>query len=177
MGWKAIKEHYRIEHHVQVDKGRVCIGSSYCPDIIVIGPEGTVLQRYADGGNEALRRYQAEMDADPGKLKELLAAEDQFSASVPVFTYDGARIIEKRCEKPGWPNVTHDGLMMYENTFSTSRDQVVAWAKQNAAVAVRAMQRLVDEARERLAKYERELADYQRDVDTLEATEPSPPLA
>jgi len=37
MGWKNIKEHYRINHYVQVTEQGICIGSPYIHNIIVIG--------------------------------------------------------------------------------------------------------------------------------------------
>ena len=42
MGWKNVKEHYRIGHSVHVTEKGICIGSSYIPDIIIIAPDGTI---------------------------------------------------------------------------------------------------------------------------------------
>lgn len=72
------------------------------------------------------------MEAGPETLRQLVQSPDSFAAAVTVYTYCGGDIIEKQCETSGWPNVTHDGEMMYENTFSTDKDQVVVWAKENA---------------------------------------------
>ena len=41
-----------------------------------------------------------------------------FDAFIPVFTYEGPNIINRFCEKPGWPNATHEGYMMYDNNRS-----------------------------------------------------------
>ena len=144
MGWKAIKDHYRIGHFVQVVPGKgVCIGSPYIHDIFVIDETGKLSKRDSDrfgGGsmNADLRRYQEEFDADPAKLKALFEQPDTFEQSIPVYTYEGADIIECFCEQLEWPNVTHDGRMMYENTFSTDRAEVVGWAIRNARYGVEA---------------------------------------
>jgi hypothetical protein len=153
MGWKNIKEHYRIGHQVHARPQGVCIGSPYVPDLITITPEGAVKPGVLGlGSNEDLQRYYREMTEDPAKLLELLNAPDTFETSIPVFTYEGGEIIEKQCEVPGWPNVTHDGEMMYENNFSTEKSKVVQWAKENARAGIRLIG-------DRIAELEKDIAD------------------
>lgn len=154
MGWKAVKDHYRIGHIVHVTEEGICIGSPYINNLIVIGLDG-VLKKTDDGrNNDDLRRYMQEMKADPEKLKELVLAEDKFNASIPVYTFEGATILEKQCETLGWPNVTHDGCLMYENTFSTNKKRVVLWAKENAQYSVSSAADSLERARVELAKRE-----------------------
>lgn len=157
MGWKAIKEHYRIEHLVHVREGLICIGSPFIPDIIKLNQFGQFVKRYEHGSilskNDLLSRYMAEMEADPDKCRELAQAEDTFAVSIPVYTYDiydEARIIECACEELGYPNVTHDGQLMYNNTFSPDRAQVVKWAIENARAWVEALKDRQTEAQENL---------------------------
>lgn len=138
MGWKNITEGFQIEHFVRVTSEGICIGSQYIHNIIVIGLDGVVKKRYEGSSNDDLARYQAEMDADPQKLHRLLWLPDTFTESIPVYTYEGGKIIEKFCEELGWPNVTHDGDMMYKNAFSTDKAKVVEWAKQNAKREIKA---------------------------------------
>jgi hypothetical protein len=170
MGWKNIKEHYKIGHIVQVTSEGICIGSPYIHNIIVIGLDGELKRRYDDRSNEDLSRYQSEMAADPEKLKRLIDAPDAFSRSVPVYTFDGGEIIKKRCEELKWPNVTHDGEMMYDNTFSADKDMVVQWAKEDAAGWIKLAKKRVEEvdreavkAKERLATWEANLVKLERD--------------
>lgn len=136
MGWKNIKEHYRIDHHVQVTSEGICIGSPYIHDIIVISKDGVLSKEYDRDVNDKLARYQADMKADPEKLREMVLAEDTFETSIPVYTYRGSEVIEKQCEQPGWPNVTHDGDMMYENTFFADRDEAIIAAKNNCEAGI-----------------------------------------
>ncbi|GAB0154387.1 hypothetical protein [Marinobacterium sp. BA1] len=137
MGWKNIKDHYKIGHHVQVVPGKgICIGSGYIHDIIVLSETGEFLKRYS-GSNEDLNRYQTEMNADPAKLATLIAEPDVFSTSLPVYTFDDGRIKEFLCAEYGWPNCTHDGQMMYDNTFSSSKDEVIKWALEDLACAIK----------------------------------------
>lgn len=169
MGYKTLKEHYRIGHAVCVTDKGICIGSPYIHDLIIVGLDGAIIK--ADDGrvNEDLNRYMAEMKAAPEKLREVVQAKDTFEAAIPVYTYDGGNIIEKLCEKPGWPNVTHDGDMMYENTYSTDKRKVVKWAKENAKAGIAWWQLSIDQDKERLSKSESYLKQSQADLAKLEA--------
>lgn len=172
MGWKNVKEHYRIGHTVCVTNEGICIGSPYIHNIIVISIDGKmIIKPYAKGDvNEDLARYQAEMDHDMGKLWELVNNPDTFEKSLPVYTYQGGKIIEKQCEEYGWPNVTHDGELQYENTHSSDKGKVVKWAKESCRLYLPLCRDRVEEKRrefieweERLAKTEAELAKLEKD--------------
>ena len=182
MGWKNVKVHYGITHYVMVaDKG-ICIGSGYVHDLLVVTNSdeprdwrdsvdrtetkiGCNLSlwrpRYLGQGEPFDGIVKAMMD-DPATLRRLIETPDTFSASVPVYTYDyDGNIIDKLCEEPGWPNVTHDGDMMYENTFSTDRDQVIKWAqrnmeagRENAALDIEQQEEELARTRERLSRFE-----------------------
>lgn len=137
MGWKKVKEHYRIVHFVQITEAGVCIGSPYIHNIIVVGRNGQILKRHTGTSNDDLSRYQREIEADPALFASLLADADTFTSSVPVYTYVDDQIIEKFCEEPGWPNVTHDGQMMYDGDFQTEKEKAVATGKKTAATILR----------------------------------------
>jgi hypothetical protein len=121
MGWKSIKEKYNIVHTVAVypDEG-ICIGSDYVHNIIVIGFDGRVKSKWTGwSNNPKLDTYYARIceDERSGELKRLCQCQDTFGPVFPVYTYRDGRIIKKWCEAYGWPNVTTDGSVMYENTF------------------------------------------------------------
>jgi hypothetical protein len=171
MGWKSVKDHYRIGHIVRVEDKGICIGSGYVHDLIVISHVGILAKRDA-GGNKDLNRYQQEMDADPAKLAELVAATDVFARSISVYTWKDAEIIEEHCEAPGWPNVTHAGHLMYENTWSTDKAEVVRWAKEDATARVKHLQQRLDELNQDIAEQERRIAVAISDAFRLAADYP-----
>jgi hypothetical protein len=172
MGWKNLKEHYRIEHLVQVSPEGICIGSPYIHNIIVVGLDGVIKKRDRSSSNEDLSRYMREMDADLDRLRQLVQAPDKFGDSTTVFTYDGGEILEKLCETPGWPNVTHDGALMYENTYSSDKGKVVEWAKRNADGEMKFAREHVVEAELNLAKCRARLTVAESDRAKLEAAFP-----
>lgn len=175
MGWKNVKEHYRIVHIAQMVPARgLCIGSSLCHDLIVLNGDGVVVKRWDSRCNDDINRYLREFDADPAKAKSLLSSPDTFAKSTPVYTYDGDQILEKQCEELGWPNLTHDGEMMYDNTYSQDKIEVVKWAKDNAAAGVKIMVERVQSAKDELAKVEQTLAEYEGHVRNLDSQFGSP---
>jgi hypothetical protein len=139
MGHKTVKEHYDIGHIVAVynkmDFGGpcICIGSPYIHDIIVIRiSDAKVVKEYGKrdySANKDLARYNEALkqDEQTGKLRELIDAPDTFAASLPVYTISRWVVVEKQCEAYGWPNTTHAGEIMYENTYFKTRKEAYAY--------------------------------------------------
>ncbi len=128
MGWKNVKEHYDIKHIVQVGVRReygdgpcIMIGSPFISDIIVIRvSDGKILKPYNDRSSLVLKTLQQRLDEDEkdGVLKALIDSEDTFGRLLPVYCIDdGRNIVKMWCEAYGYPNVTTEGMLMYENTF------------------------------------------------------------
>lgn len=168
MGWKALKTHYNIDHIVQVTEQGICIGTRFIHNLIIVDTEGEIKKRY-DESNKDLLRYQSEMDADPETLKALVQSKDLFTHSLTVYTYQGADIIEKQCETLGYPNVTHEGEMLYENLFSDDRNQVIEWAKESAQQEINYLEDYIPKKEIELAKLKANLQDRQSDLEKLAA--------
>ena len=161
MGIKAIIEKYRIGHIVQRgENGDILIGSPYISNIIQISSDGKILKRYADGRtNEDLQRYQRELDLDEstGELKRLIDLPDTFGELIPVYTYKGANVVKKYCEKPGWPNITTDGQLMYENTFFLTPHQAYNALIRNTRISKYELKSLSGDLKEYVVKTGRKL--------------------
>lgn len=121
MGWKTIKEHYKIEHIVHVVKGLFCIGSHMVSDLVTLDAKGSLVREAI--GSWSDNRFpwisQIKEDSKSGKFKELAEAPDSFGELMDVFTHSERQIIKKQCEKDayGYPHCCTDGQLMYENTF------------------------------------------------------------
>jgi len=174
MGWKNVRDHYGIKHIVQIREGRIAVGTRYVHDLIRVEFNGTVAWGcLRPSRNDELARYHAEMTADLAKLRELIETPDTFAASLPVYTYDGGEIVEKQCEEYGWPNCTHDGEVMFDNTFSADKAKVVAWAKRDAELGVKFALESIEDAETRLAEIRLRHEQHKRDVAKLEADHPA----
>lgn len=174
MGWKTLKEKFNITHHVTVDGGsRLCIGSGYVHDLAVVDMKSGVIVENKAFTGFLQEKYPGLLQANPQELLDLLAAPDSFEKSLVVYTYEGGNIIEKLCEKPDWPNVTHDGCMMYENTYSTDKEKVVGWAKQNAEAGIKCIAYRIAEVERELHRLKTELAQYEAEKSKLESEYPT----
>jgi len=170
MGWKSVKEHYRIEHFVTIEDewGQferkptgdqlLCIGSPLCHDLISINLRTWKFKRAMSGSLHQLQRVWDEMHADLSLLADLVAVPDTFEKSIPVYTYKDGEIIECKCEELGWPNVTHDGQMQYENKFFADRSDAVVAGIRNAEAWIESSRRWLSETEEQLAKAKAQLA-------------------
>ena len=174
MGWKNVKEHYRIGHIVSVEGDKIHIGSPYIHDIITVSSEGKFLKEYGDSWsrNEDLDRYMSEMKADPAKLKELIQTPDTFTKSIPVYTFTDKGVEEKFCEEAGWPNVTHDGLLMYENTFSTNKMAIVKDAKRSLRSRMEYTIGVIAEEEKSIERWKQHIVNDQKQLDELMAQYP-----
>lgn len=162
MGWKALKETLGTDHHIQVTSKGVCIGSGSIYELAVIDPDTGKVRENSTFKGALQSKCPKLLELWPEEIMRLLAKPDHFERSIPVYTYRGGDIIEKQCEQPGWPNNTHDGDMMFENTYSTDKGQVVAWAKRNASAEI-------DYLEERVANLTRELAQVRERLDHTRA--------
>lgn len=139
MGWKAIRDALDFKGIIQVRDGAILLGTPYVADIIVIRSDATLEFPHKQSlGWPNDGQWLATQDAlERLPLADTMAAPDTFTASIPVYTYDDAEIITKLCETPEWPNVTHDGKLMHDNTYSTDKATVIRWAIENALAGCR----------------------------------------
>jgi hypothetical protein len=168
MGWKAVKDHYRIGHIVHMSGDDLLIGGAYVSEIIRVSPEGVVEEkptmRPLDG---ELARYVYEIRGDASRFRGLLASKDEFTASTPVYGWSGSTIVEDFCEEYGWPNVTHSGALMWDGHFFLDRDDAVRRAVAGARGRMSSLAERVEELEEKLAERKRMLAGAEGDLNDL----------
>lgn len=173
MGWKTFKQHFGIAHHVCVDKDRVLIGSGYVSDLASIDRTTGVVMPNGIFPDFLEKHYPSVLAARPEDILQLLEAEDTFSAAITVFTFEDGKVVEKLCEATGWPNVTHDGRLMYNNTFSTEKVAIVAAARNNAEGRISLIKREIQKTEQQLADLRAELAKQEAELAALKSEYPS----
>lgn len=135
MGFKAIKQHYDIKHIVAIYNEEkyggdcICIGSGYVHGLIAINIEtGKVFYSslVTPGEDSEIGQLAARIKADEknGVLRALIDEPDTFARNLPVFTTENWAVKAEQCEEYGWPNTTHTGRIMYENTYFRTRRSV-----------------------------------------------------
>lgn len=124
MGWKTFKEHFNIKHNVSVSDNILFIGSDLVKNLVEIDMK-TGLFRSTHFQKDLFKKYPELFKCGPEFLLELFNKVDYFEKCLTVYTFDGINIIEKKCEEYGFPNVTHDGTIMYDNEFFSNKDDVI----------------------------------------------------
>lgn len=147
MGHKAIKKHYDTGYIVAIynkeDLGPcICIGSGLVHDLIAIGIQDCKVKFSSivrKGGNSEIGKLAArvEEDAKNGVLRALIDETDTFAQNLPVFTIDRWAVKAELCEEYGWPNTTHSGAIMYENTYFRTRAAAYAYLLRETKAGVR----------------------------------------
>lgn len=173
MGWKNVKDHYRIDYIVHVTDKGICVGMGYLEDIITIQENGelSVRKHYMDDGD--FSRYEREMRADPETLRRLIDTPDQFEKSITVYAFKGDQILEKQAEECGFPHVTHDGLLMSDSEFSTNKKTVIVWAKSYAASNVTGRKHHVEALEKELQMARDGLVEAKKRLTSLNTQYPS----
>lgn len=147
MGWKAVKDHYKINHHVVIENGNLLIGSSFISDIISVSLSQFMVTTTFKIPKE-LRSFIDNYDTN--EFKAVFGEKDHFSKSIPVWAFDGKEIVEMECEELGWPNVTHCGSMMYENTHFKSKEEAIEHAISDTEAGIRMSRRQITRLEEDL---------------------------
>lgn len=176
MGWKAFKERFGIKHIVHVTVDGVLIGSGYVSNIVRIDPRTGGITQNQTFSRFVEERYPALLEAKPAEILHLLEAEDCFSADLPTYTFEGGNIIEKRCEEAGWPNVTHDGCLMYDNRYFPDKSDAVRACRRDAEAGIRLLKQAIEDTEKKLAAQRQELSECEADLATLNAVYPDQEL-
>ena len=133
MGWKLLKDVYDIKHIVQVvydkqDKqNNIYIGLPYISDLIILSEDGTIIKEYTGYNNGNFVRYMKEFKEDEEKLRRVIQTPDVFDESLNKTAY----IVDYDCNIKeclyqgdiGYPNVTNEGELMYDNTAYDTYDK------------------------------------------------------
>jgi hypothetical protein len=172
MGWKTLKDHFGIQGIVQVCEKGICIGSGYIHDLAVVNPDTGVVTENSTFSSYLKEVYPLLQKASAEEVLQVLNTPDVFQVSIAVFTYHGGDIIEKQCEVTGYPNITHDGCLMYENTYDTNKQKIAQRAKQNAQLGVKYTRKAVAEAEKELARKRCELVVAENELAKLNCDYP-----
>ena len=145
MGWKSFKEYFNITHNVHIGKDKLNIGSPMCSDLVIIDINtGKIIKDGIISG--FLQEYYPKiLEVSEDKILDLINKEDSFENSLTVYTFKDDQIIEKKADKYGYPNITHDGELMYDNTFFKTYDEALNKAISEMEAGIDILTRTVED--------------------------------
>ena len=168
MGWKTFKNTFKIDHIVQIDGKFLHIGSSYVHDLVSVDLETGKVKENSTFSGFLAKNYPSLKDASSKEILEILKQEDTFSENLPVYTYDRSNIIESKCETYGYPNLTHEGKIMYENIYFKKRKDAVKAAQKNVKAELEFVDSRIKEMKKEIANYEERAQKLRLDRESLE---------
>tara|TARA_R110001592_G_scaffold211135_2_gene462855 strand:- start:2044 stop:2580 length:537 start_codon:yes stop_codon:yes gene_type:complete len=164
MGVQLIKKHFSIEHIVHRIGDNIFIGSPYISQMLKFNLKGVLIEG-ADrlGRNDELKGYVKNISANMNVFTELAKKPDPINNRVPIFCFaeDEVTIIETHCECAGWPNTTHEGQLMYENSHFADKEKAIRHGISNAKAGVSIFKRRMDELMREIEDATKEKAKYE----------------
>lgn len=159
MGWKAVKEHFNIQHPVHLLEGRLCIASFFNSEQMSFDAQGQVVKPYL-GTNDEMSKYFQDIQLNREKFVELLKAPDVFGPSVDVFIYVlGSGLLELKAETPQYPGVTHCGRLIHDY-FETDKEKAVVRGKNSLVSSEHNTRNIVEELERKL----KGMLDYRDEI-------------
>lgn len=96
------------------------------PVLIQVGKDGQVVRDpRAVGSTSQLGKAIRQIGVDKDSFKQALAAQDEFESGINVYTYNSetGEVEEHEAEALGYPNVTYEGILMFDNVFFPDPEQ------------------------------------------------------
>lgn len=169
MGIKTIKARYGLGDMLvhKVPTG-IAFGTEMAPQVVVVSKEGKILEASKGSIRRFYEQLENSIQNDPEGFVGALEQEEDISHPLPVFTYVDGKVLEKSCEEHGWPNLTTDGELMYENTHFANRQDCLEQAEATLRARVESGIDRVKELSNALSDEETRLQQAWKELSSLE---------
>ncbi len=117
------------------------------------------------------------IDENPALVRKLAAEPDVFERDIPVYTQIDGKLVKKYCEVVGWPNSTHDGVVMRDGEFSTDREFILTIMKNNINEKLKIVRNEIERKMQEVDRLEEKLAALLASSPDDDEAEPTQPLA
>jgi hypothetical protein len=159
------------DYTIQQDGKNICIGGAYCNDLISVNMK-TLKMKTAiniDGGGRAgLRNEELVMVWDKlteliknGEIKDIIEGKDEIENPLKVYTVQNGELKECITDEYGWPNITDDGFLMYDNQYFRTKEAAIQRGIDDIECQIIASKRLIDEYADNLKKHKDLIKDYE----------------
>lgn len=122
-------------HHTEE---KICVGSPMCHDLFNINKKTMVVEYtlgypkkdrsslLSESKKEGLFIFDSLQElVDSGEINTIMGGNDEIENPIPVWYVKDGKLIESYTDEPGWPNVTYDGILMYNNEFFTDKTKAI----------------------------------------------------
>jgi len=125
---KLIKELKLEDFIVQKGHDKIFIGNNMVNDFITIYNSGKLDCNWMvkEGSKIYSPIYKTLSEMSVIKLRELIFSDDVFDKPLTVvYTERNGKVLKQYCTEFGYPNITTDGWLMYDNTHFKTRQEAL----------------------------------------------------
>jgi len=168
------------KYSVHNNKECICIGSPLCPDLINVNKESLRIKYTLDTWNAGKQSVEGRANGEllfiwnrveelieNKEILEIINGDDEIENPLPVFSYEEGEIKESFTDKYGYPNITHSGYIMYNNTHFKTRMEAIEYGISDEEAYVRLRERDLIDYRKKITKLESGMAESKSNLDTL----------
>ena len=114
------------------------IGNGYIHDIIHLDKRTKKIENKTWSDNEVLSNIYSKLNdlIDTPEFEYIIFGNDDIGGMFPVYFAEKGNIVEEFTDEFGYPNVTHTGRLMYENTHFRTVDQAIDQGISETEVAI-----------------------------------------
>jgi hypothetical protein len=113
----------------------IAVGGPLCHDLISVDKNPIRFRRLAlDYGNKGRSSLDGELLLiydkldelmKSGELAEIIEGKDEIENPLPVYWVEDGQLNESATDAHGWPNLTEEGILMYNNTHFPTKEQAL----------------------------------------------------
>ena len=147
-------------YNIHFRDGKVCVGSSLCSDLITVDAKSYQIKYALDTfreGRKSIRSEALEFIWDKlleliesGELKNIIENDDPIEGMFPVYSHHEGKIIKRYVDDYGWPNVAHDGTLIYDNTFFCTESEAIEYGIKDLGYCIKSCNEHIAEQEEKI---------------------------
>jgi hypothetical protein len=96
---------------------------------------------------------------ETGEIREIIDGKDVIENPLPVFTVKKGELVESITDTYGWPNTDDDGILMYDNTYFSTKEKALKYGIRELSACIENNARMIRERRAELAELRRRRHD------------------
>lgn len=159
--------------------GKICVGSPMCPELINVDKKTLELKYSLDtfhNGRKSIDHPKLAFIWDKlseliesGQIQEIIDGNDEIDETyLPIYVAENGSYEKKYTKAFGYPNVTADGELLYDNTSFKTEIEAIEYAISICGYALESYLERYNEAKEKMEMLQGKMKEYVAKKETHE---------